>query len=150
MQAAANAGDRAEVHRLRAALRDVQALVTRPSDLAGLDGGWHLLVLERLFEGGPARLHLVQDGRLIGSADTDTSTLPADPGRLLRFADDAFGDAPDAPSVDEDHHDDEGDEVARPRSWSPEDTTILMRWLAQARTRLEIERLRADDDAERS
>ena len=83
MHAAASAGDRAEVDRLRAALRDVQALSTRPSDLAGLAEGWRLLVLERLFEDGPGRLHLVQDGRLVASADTDTSALPDDPERLL-------------------------------------------------------------------
>ena len=33
--------------------------------------------------GRPGRLHLVQDGRLVASADTDTSALPDDPERLL-------------------------------------------------------------------
>jgi DNA polymerase III epsilon subunit-like protein len=138
MHAAAGAGDRAEVDRLRAALRDVQALTTRPSDLAGLAGRWRLLVLERLFEDGPGRLHLVQDGRLVASVDTNTSALPDDPARLRRFADATFGDPGDA---------DEDGEIGRPASWLPEDTTILLRWLAQARARIDVRRLPADEPA---
>ena len=138
MQAAASAGDRAEVDRLRAALRDVQALDTRHSDLAGLDDGWRLLVLEQIVS-GLGRLHLVHDRRLIGSADTDTSTLPTDPTQLRRLAHQVFGQAENELSDDDD------DQVSRPESWSPEDSTILMRWLVQARPRLEIQRLPTDD-----
>jgi len=143
MQMAAGAGDRAEVDRLRAALRDVQALTTRPSDLAGLAEGWRLLILERLFENGPGRLHLVQDGRLLASVDTDTSALPDDPARLRRFAEEAFGDLDDLSGDDDDE-----DEVARPEDWLPEDSTILLRWLVQARARLEVRRLPSDEAIE--
>ena len=40
--------------------------------------------------------------------------------------------------------------IARPETWLPEDTTILLRWLAQARTRLDVRRLpttETEDDA---
>ena len=90
---------------MRAALRDVQEFTARTSELAGLANGWRLLVLERLFDGGPGRLHLVQDGRLVASVDTDTSTLPTEPAQLRRFADEALQTS-----------DDECDDaVARPR-----------------------------------
>ena len=139
MHAAAAAGDRSELDRLRATLRDVQALEIRPSDLAGLAEGWRLLILERMVP-GIGRLHLVQDGRLIASADTDTSALPSDRGHLRRFAEEMFGDA----ARDEDDDASE-DRLSRPESWSPEDTTILLRWLPQARSRLEVQRLPPDD-----
>ena len=131
MQTAASAGDRPEVDRLRAALRDVQALTIRPSDLTGLADGWRLLVLEPIVPGS-GRLHLVHDGALVASTFTDTSALPADPVHLQRFADEMFGDAADE------------SEIARPNSWSVSDSTILMRWLAQTRSRLEVQRLPPD------
>jgi hypothetical protein len=136
MRAAATAGDQVEVGRLRNALRDVQALRLRTSDLVGLPAGWRVLILERVAE-RRGRLHLVQHGRLIASADTDTSALPPDAPRLRRFADAVFGE--------------EANEVAvsRPPSWSTEDSTILLRWLVQARSRLEIGRLSPDEGTDR-
>jgi hypothetical protein len=136
MRAAATAGDQAEVGRLRNALLDVHALKLRTSDLVGLPAGWQLLILERV-EPGLGRLHLVEHGRLIASADTDTSALPPDAPRLRRFADAMFGGESDATAV------------SKPTSWSPEDSTILLRWLVQARSRLEIQRLPPDDGPDR-
>ena len=46
---------------------------------------------EWLFEDGARRLHLIEAGRLIASADTDASALPSRPGLLGRFAEGAFG-----------------------------------------------------------
>jgi hypothetical protein len=45
-----------------------------------------------------------------------------------------------------DADEDDDQDVSRPASWSPEDSTILMRWLVQARARLEIQRLPQDLD----
>jgi DNA polymerase III epsilon subunit-like protein len=143
MREAAAAGDQVEIDRLRTALRAVQTLTIRPSDLAGLSAGWRLLVLERL-NPGFGRLHLIQDRRLVASTDMDTSTLPTDPAQLRRYAHEMFGEA-------EDGEDDEGivTPVSRPGFWSPVDSTVLLRWLTQARARLEIQRLLPDGDDDR-
>jgi DNA polymerase III subunit epsilon len=137
MRDAAAAGDRPEVDRLRSTLRDVQALELRPSPLVGLSDGWRLLVLEWLWEDGPRRLHLITDGKLVGSADTDASGLPWQPRSLVRFADEVFG--PQS-----------ADEIDVPESWTPDDTAIVMRWLVQARQRIEVARLPSllDDEAD--
>jgi DNA polymerase III subunit epsilon len=129
MRTAAEAGDRIEVDRLRAAIRDVQAMTPRYSETIGRSEDVRLLLLERLWEGGPGRLHLVQAGRLLASATTDVSALPSDAGRLAAFADTTFGAAADDTTV------------ARPVVWAPEDAITLRRWIAQARARLEIRRL---------
>jgi hypothetical protein len=131
MREAAEVGDRVEVDRLRVAVRDVQAMTPRFSETTGRSEDVRLLLLERLWEGGPGRLHLVQGGRLLASATTDADALPTEADRLAAFADSTFGaDADDAT-------------VARPPAWAPEDVITLRRWIAQARARLEIRRLPA-------
>jgi len=107
----------------------------RPSLLVGLPVGWRLLVLERLWEGGPGRLHLIEDGRLVASADTDTSTLPNRPAHLLRFVEEMFE------SLDDEPEDPSSLMVVNAAEWTQADTSILLRWLVQARQRLEIARL---------
>jgi DNA polymerase III epsilon subunit-like protein len=139
MRAAAADGDQGEVDRLRAALRDVQSLNIRSSAVAGLADGWRLLILEQLAPGF-GRLHLVQDARLIASRDADTSALPADRPEVRRFAREMFGEPrADRPDGETDM------QLRRPEDWSPEDSTILLRWLAQSRSRLQIQRLPPDD-----
>jgi DNA polymerase III epsilon subunit-like protein len=133
MGRAAEAGDRTEVDRLRVALRGLQELTIRPSILVGLTDGWRLLVLERASEpgwvAGRARLHLIQDGQLLRSADTDRSNLPARSRDLLGLADAMLSE------LGAERSDDTG------RTWSPADSAIVMRWLVQARQRIEVARL---------
>jgi excinuclease UvrABC nuclease subunit len=139
MSDAAAAGDRPEVDRLRATLRGVQDLMIRASVLIGLPAGWRLLALERIAETGPARLHLVQDGRLLRSVDTERSTLPVRPRDLL-----VLGEAMLAEARVDDSEDDAEE------SWTPADSAIVMRWLVQARQRVELARLPTfgpDDEA---
>lgn len=123
MQDAAAAGDRSDVDRLRATLRSVQTLDMRPSPLVGLAVGWRLLALEWLWDEGPRRLHLIEDGRLVGSAETDELGLPHTAAALTRLVAQTFG------------------QTERPESWSADDTAILLRWLVQARQRVEVARL---------
>jgi DNA polymerase III epsilon subunit-like protein len=131
MRAAAEAGDQIEVGRLRVAVRDVQKIPLRYSELIGRSDDERLLLLDRLWEGGPSRLHLVQGGQLLASATTDVSALPSDAGRLAECAEAMVGaDGDDA-------------SVTRPAAWEPEDAITLRRWIAQTRTRLDIRRLTA-------
>jgi DNA polymerase III epsilon subunit-like protein len=129
MREAAKASDRAEVDRLRAAVRGLQSFTPRMSDLAGRSDGARLLVLERCWEDGPGRLHLVQGGRLLASANTDASTLPNDMESLCAYVESQFYDE-DADST-----------VNRPAAWTAEDAIVLQRWIAQTRPRLEIWRI---------
>jgi hypothetical protein len=137
MSAAAASGDRTEVDRLRAALRGVQGLDIKPSMLVGLPPGWRLLVFERLWTDGPGRLHLIGDGRLVASADTDISALPDDRQSLLDLADEVVA----AADLDRLYATGEDADTDLHSSWSADDSTILMRWLAQARQRIEVARL---------
>jgi excinuclease UvrABC nuclease subunit len=132
MSEAAAAGDRTEVDRLRVALREVQDHTIRPSILVGLTDGWRLLVLERLIDTGwemsRARLHLLQDGRLLGSAWTERSMLPTRPPDLLALAEAMLVETA-ANDADE--------------TWLPADSATVMRWLVQARQRIDVARLPA-------
>jgi hypothetical protein len=109
----------------------VQAMTPRVSELFGRSDDARILILERLWEGGPGRLHLVQNDQLLASAATDVSALPSEAGRLAAYADAMVGaDADDTT-------------VARPVDWTQEDAITLRRWLAQTRSRLDIRRLPA-------
>jgi predicted GIY-YIG superfamily endonuclease len=127
MRDAAAAGDRPEVDRLRSTLRAVQTLEVRPSFLVGLPAGWRLLVLEWLYEDGPRRLHLIEDGRLVASTDTDATALPCQPRLMSLFAEGAFGPLDAIAGASE--------------PWTPGDTSIVLRWLVQARQRIDVARL---------
>jgi hypothetical protein len=137
MREAAASGRQPDVDRLRAALRGVQGLDVKPSILLGLPPGWRLLVFERLWSDGPGRLHLIEDGRLIASADTDSRALPADRQALLDLADEVVA-AADLDGLLGPGEDDAADLAS---AWSADDATILLRWLTQARQRLDIARL---------
>jgi excinuclease UvrABC nuclease subunit len=138
MSDAAAAADRTEVDRLRATLRGIQDLTIRASVLVGLPDGWRVLALERLAETALARLHLIQDGRLLRSVDTERFTLPTRPRDLLTLAEAMLAEV----------RTDDSDDAEE--SWTPADSAIVMRWLVQARHRIELARLPAfepDDEA---
>jgi DNA polymerase-3 subunit epsilon len=126
MGAAASRGDRGEVDRLRATLRGIQALSIEPSALAGLPAGWRALVLERLAT-GRACVHLLQDGRRVGAAAVELSQLPDEPQALRQLAEQIqASSAGGGPSDD------------------PDEPAIVLRWLAQSRSRIEVRRVPAE------
>jgi DNA polymerase III epsilon subunit-like protein len=142
MRGSAARGDAMTTTRLRAVLRDVQALTVRPSLLAGFGTGWRLLVLERLLD-GETRTHLIQDGRLLRSVSWGMSALPSDSSQLVALADEMLAAEPDddtesgAPSLSR---------VVTPATShtgliDPDEPAVVLRWLAQARNRIEVARL---------
>jgi hypothetical protein len=128
MQRAAADGEQARVDRLRATLHGVQGLSLRPSMLAGRPGNWQLLVLEHLATGAN-RLHLIADGWLAHSVPWEASALPDEPARLAELADQVRASrAKEAP-------------ISERRSADHDEPAVILRWLAQAKARLEIARV---------
>ncbi|MCC7368241.1 MAG: hypothetical protein IT306_07460 [Chloroflexi bacterium] len=151
MREAAARGDAAAVAALRQALRDVQALELQPSVVAGLGPGASLLLLEPIAT-GYTRLHLIRDGELLVSVSWGVSALPNDPDALRALeAELLAARAETRPSPppqaiaepeDDDWDDDESADVSvPPRPFHPDDCALVMRWLAQARGRIEVARV---------
>jgi DNA polymerase III subunit epsilon len=131
MARAASRGDATEVNRLRSALRNVQALDMRPSLLVGMRADARLLVLEHVSE-GVTRAHLLQDGARLVSVSWGMDFLPSEAHRLRELAD-AMLAAAECPSDD---HDAAVAVASGPPD--PAESSLVMRWLLQARTRIEI------------
>lgn len=144
MAAAAARGDQPEVDRLRAALRDVQALDVRPSLLAGLPTGAQLLVLEQIFE-GLTRTHLIQDGVRLVSVSWAIDYLPNNPEALRDLAASMLA-ASEAPVNDSDEDEGNADVSAQSEPPDPNEPALVMRWLVQAWARVEIARVPPPDE----
>jgi hypothetical protein len=171
MREAAGRDAQHEVDRLRGVLRDVQTLTIQPSPLAGLPPGWRLLALERL-PGGDTRTHLIEDGRLLASASWGHSELPNDLTNLARLAREIVATAPAVTHTGHEYglqpshairtHDGAEDPPSMPdraelvhlagspqreaaHAIVPEESTIVLRWLAHARDRIEVRRVFSDD-----
>ncbi|MFN8632774.1 MAG: GIY-YIG nuclease family protein [Chloroflexota bacterium] len=149
MQQAAARGEQPLLDRLRAALKGVQALIVYASPLVGLTPGWRLLVLERL-PFGPTVTHLIEDGWLLRTVYWGMSSLPIEPARLRKLAAEILS----APPDDWEEQPDEDDELVTDRFARPpapredrDEPAIVLRWLTQARARIEVEVVPRHHDA---
>jgi len=132
MHAAAAAGDRAGVDRARDALRRVHDLSLEPSLLVGLRAHDRVLIVERLVdrqvtESG-LRVHLLDGGRYVGSADVDVSAWFGQPDEARHVADAIAAENPSPAGFGRD------DRCLSARPLDPlHEQTVIRRWLAMSK-----------------